>query len=142
MINTATIGRISEFRFKAKILELGYDTLTPDTDALPYDFIIEKNKKFYKIQVKTGRITKPGVIRFNTCGTMCNMTKMIKKTYRGKIDYFGVYCLENEGYYLIPVNKAGTREMCLRIDKPKNNNKKNINWAKDYTVELQLKKKW
>jgi hypothetical protein len=138
MANTVRIGCISELKFKAKLLELKINEIVePITNSLPYDFAIDRGNKFIKIQVKTGRLVN-GTVRFYPCSIHCNMTKITKKNYTDKIDYFGVYCPDNDGYYLISINKATKREMLLRLNPPKNNNKCNINWAKNYELVENL----
>ena len=38
------------------------------------------------------------------------------------------------GVYLIPVDHAGISQMSLRLVPTKNNQEKNIGWAKDYEI--------
>lgn len=137
MTDTVSAGYISEFKVKTKLLELGFTVLEPLTNSLPYDLLVESNNRFYRIQVKTGRI-KNNVVLFDTCGTACNMIKTSKKYYQGKIDFFAVYCPENTGYYLIPIEQATRSTMNLRLFPAKNNNTKLIKWAKDYLFDTGI----
>lgn len=54
--------------------------------------------------------------------------------YRGQADYFGIYCPETSGVYLVPVDEIGLRQGNLRIASPKNGQQKNIRWAREYEV--------
>jgi hypothetical protein len=55
-------------------------------------------------------------------------------SYRGQCDYFAVYCEEFDKIYLIPVDQVGTTGAVLRLTPRKNNQDKNILWAKDYEL--------
>jgi ribosome biogenesis protein Tsr3 len=46
-------GNITEVECMLSFLKLGYNVLTPYGDCERYDFVVEINNKFYKIQVKT-----------------------------------------------------------------------------------------
>lgn len=52
---------------------------------------------------------------------------------------FGVYCPEVGKCYLVPVEDV-TRTTCsLRVDPPKNGQKKGIRWAANYEVRPQTR---
>jgi hypothetical protein len=55
--------------------------------------------------------------------------------YLGEVDFFGVYCVETGGVYLIPIGDALLRrEGALRVDPPKNNQRKFIRYAAQYEI--------
>ena len=64
MKSPKTIGEISEIKFAARLVELGYVVLFPWGDNQPYDMVIDIGTDLYKIQVKTGRYKKSGSITF------------------------------------------------------------------------------
>ena len=39
-------------------MEIGYNVLTPYGDCERYDFVVDVNNKFYRIQVKTAKVEK------------------------------------------------------------------------------------
>lgn len=102
-----------------------------------YDFVLEKNGKFYRLQVKTCRLVedKSGVI-FSTSNYHTNTTGTSSRNYKGEADYFAT--IYNGDCYLIPVNDCGNREKKLRIVPPKNGQKTGVSFLKDYTVEKIL----
>ena len=75
------------------------------------------------------------VIKFATASSY-NHTMQNKgwKNYRGQIEYFAVYCPDNRGIYLIPIEHTGGTQMSLRLVPTKNNQEKNVRWAKDYEL--------
>jgi hypothetical protein len=89
-------------------------------------------------RLKTGRI-KRGTVAFSTASTNHYVRDgavihSARQSYTGQIEYFGVYCFDNDKCYLIPVDDIGKTGGFLRIDETKNNQKKNIHWAKDYEM--------
>lgn len=54
--------------------------------------------------------------------------------YRGDVDYFGVYCPDNDKTYLIPIDGLGLTAASLRVEPPKNGQIANIRLAADYEI--------
>lgn len=132
MKDTSSIGNISVSVFIAELSKKGYSVLLPLGDHYRYDLVTEKNNKFTRIQVKTGRY-KNGAVAFWTCSQ--NRTgKKWRKSYEGDIDLFGVYCPELNTCYLVPVNDVGATQAYLRVDPPKNNIKNKIRLAEKYIL--------
>jgi len=51
------------------------------------------------------------------------------------VDFFAVYCRETAGIYLIPIAQIPLRrEGALRVDPPKNMQRKRIRFAADYEI--------
>lgn len=57
-----------------------------------------------------------------------------KQSYKGQVDYFGVYCFELDKCYLVPIDDVGLTQCNLRVLPSKNNQSKRIKWAKDYEI--------
>ena len=64
-MDTKRIGDVSQLMVEAALLVKGYSVLVPIGDNDRYDFVIEKDGDFKKVQCKTGRI-KSGAVRFRT----------------------------------------------------------------------------
>ncbi len=134
----ASIRERSEANIIAKLSEAGYDVLKPFGDNLRYDLVIEDaDGRFWRIQCKTGR-SNGEYIQFAPASlyyhTRAGRTTHGSKNYKDQIDYFAVYCPENREVYLIPVAHAGVSQMNLRLVPTKNNQGKNVRWAKDYEL--------
>lgn len=128
-------GIITEQKIISKLLELGFEVSKPIGDNCRYDIILDHNNKLYRGQCKTGRKRK-GTILFNTSSSRLNSRKTYQKNYIGAADYFIVYCWENQNYYFFPIgNTTPSRQVGLREDKLKNNQIKNIIFAKDFLLE-------
>lgn len=135
-VNSKRVGNISELRVIARLLELDNSVSVPYGDNNRYDLLVEANRKTFKrVQVKTARRPPrfPDIIKFS-CASVNSVTQEKRSYTNQEIDCFMVYWPEKDKVYEIPVDMAPTNEMTLRIDMPKNNNKKLINWARDYEL--------
>ena len=134
--DTNRIGEISEAAIITRFLQLGYIVLTPYGGNQRYDLVIEDAEgQFWRIQCKTGRIDEDSTaIRFNTAIRNVTGKNRQSRDYRGKCDYFAVYCERLHKVYLIQVDQVGTTCAVLRLTPRKNNQDKYILWAKDYEL--------
>ncbi len=137
-------GERSQAYIVAKLLDIGYNVLTPYGDNARYDVVIEDDDgNFYRVQCKTAWIKHEGdMIEFATASSHYHYRTKLgkmehgKKDYRGQIDYFAVYSPDTKKVYLVPIDhvKAITSAM-LRLVPTKNKQTKNVRWAKDYELE-------
>lgn len=113
------------------LMKKGLQVLLPYGDNAPYDLAFERDSKILKVQCKTGKL-KNGTIRFrlHSVARDVEAKKYVHVQYTG-IDYFGVYCPDNEKTYLIPASELGTTEGCLRVDPTK---QKITHWAFDFEI--------
>lgn len=103
-----------------------------------YDLVIDDNGTFYRVQCKTGRLEQEGtVVAFHAASSTYHYYGGKGgewRNYRGQIEYFGVYCPQNNKAYLVPVDIVGKREDKLRLVETKNNQEKNVHWAQNYEI--------
>ena len=134
---TKDIGTIGEHAVMLEFLKNGITVLEPIGDNTSYDFVIEINNKFYKIQVKTTEEIKDGTMLFQT-----NITNPFKQSYRlynkDEVDCFGLYCIENNYIGLLPYEFYTSKETVMRLVKPKNNQKAKIKMAEDFSFNKIL----
>ncbi len=135
------VGQQAEATIIAKLLAVGYNVLVPYLgENLRYDLLIEDaDGKFWRVQCKTGRVdSNQEVIDFKAASFYYHQrksgTSYFKRDYHGQIDYFAVYCPDTNGIYLIPIEQATTNSMRLRLRPTRNNQEKNVNWAKNYEL--------
>ena len=119
--NAATATILAAF-VKAELI-----VLVPFGDAHPYDLVVDNKTKFIRVQCKSGWIKNNVIItNLNT-----RSRKGGREGYSGLADIFAIYCAELGKIYLVPVRK-NLKSIYLRLSEPKNNQKKVINWARDY----------
>jgi hypothetical protein len=135
------IGAISQAKVLVALTEAGKVVLTPCVNVRPYDFVIEENGSFFRVQCKTGRIFRGAVYfrphRLRAAKRETGWERRVTH-YRGEIDFFGVYCPETDSVYLVPIEVVTSSRFCaLRVTPTRNNQTKRIRWAKDYLVVPQ-----
>ncbi len=129
MSTTKQIANESELRFASEFVRKGWAVFLPYGEDSPVDLLIYKDDKFKRIQVKASK-PRNGAIN---CHLRSSNNWQHKKYSRKDIDFFALYDYENKKGYLIPIDKVeGMSEIKLRLEAPKNNQKKRIRMAKDY----------
>lgn len=120
---TKQIGDIGVSAAIYEFQKYGIPVALPFDDNMPYDLIIYINNQFYKIQVKTTLCVKNNeYMEFQT-----NITNPFKKTRRpyekDEVDYFFLYCVENEWKGLISFEEYNYRAIIVvRYNIPITNN--------------------
>jgi hypothetical protein len=69
---------------------------------------------------------------FDSCSK--SIRTEIRKDYRGQADFFGVYSPDLDQVFLVPVEDVPITGATLRIDPPKNGQKKGIRMADLYKL--------
>jgi hypothetical protein len=100
------------------------------------DLIIETENGLARIQCKTGRL-RGGAVVFRACSSYAHHRNPLvtRRDYQGQVDAFAVYCPETGGVYVVPIGHLSVRvEGKLRVDPPRNGQRKNIRLAADYEI--------
>ena len=138
-LSTKKIGNISAMHFMTQCIEYGWTVSVPLGDDGRYDCVLDRGNGLERVQVKTARyednvmtvhvVSKHALMRQRQQGI--NVTRR----YIGQVDYIGVYCEALDKCYLVPMKDIGEKyEISLRIKETKNNQKKNIRYAKQYEI--------
>jgi hypothetical protein len=125
-------GDITTAKVMAALLASGHIVLVPWGDNQRYDLVVEVEKQFHRIQCKTGRLLN-GCIVFNSSSTG-NPNSPYRQNYKGQVELFGVYSVETDKCYLVPVDAVPPGEAKLRIMPTKNNQSKGITWASQFEI--------
>jgi hypothetical protein len=116
--------------------DAGYALLLPFGENTRYDLVIDDGKGLCRVQCKTGRL-RSGAIRFATCSAYGHHRKptTARRSYFGQIDAFAIHCPETGGVYLVSIEDLAVEvQGALRVDAPKNNQKRHIRFASDYEI--------
>lgn len=140
--NSTAVGMMGEVAAIKAFIAHDYYIYRPFSPDSSSDIIVQKasNLKLYKIQCKTTEKVVDGVMRFVICRT--NGFTGVRVPYtKEEIDYFCVYCIENNYIGLIPVahvqNITGGA-YSLRIRLPKNNQVNRVHMADDYKFDKMI----
>jgi hypothetical protein len=136
-MTTKDKGDISEAFVIARCLAKGWEVYKPLKDNNRCDLLVCKDGKTYeRVQIKTGRL-KNGAIIIPVCsvGYLIENGKAVYniQDYKDRIDAFAAYCPLNDKTYYFPITEHN-RSISLRIDPTKNNQTRNIFWAKDFEI--------
>ena len=114
----------------------GYGVYTPFGENTRCDLIIEDGEALLRVQCKTGRLIN-GAIAFPTCSSYLHHPhpKISHRNYVGEVDYFGVFCQETGGVYLVPIEDVPTRSFArLRVEPSRNGQHRFVRNAAPYEV--------
>lgn len=137
-MTTKQIGNVTELETMLAFIKLGYNVLTPYGDCERYDFVVDANNEFIKIQCKTASTEDDGAsFKFSCRSSNRQNGKIIHHKYtKEEIDYFATSF--NGQCYLIPVEQCGADKR-LRLLPAKNDQTRGIAWANDYKLEEVIK---
>jgi len=135
-MNTNNKGQLAVLKIQQRAMEKDFIVSIPTTESV-YDLLIENNGKILKIQCKygDGKVSKDseGSVRIEMARKTA-LTKYKHDTYSSKdIDLVLVYVPKIDKILCFgPEQFENKRMLCVRIEKPKNGQKKNIKWANDF----------
>jgi hypothetical protein len=108
----------------------------PVGESARYDLVIDKEGKFSRVQVKTGRL-RNGVILFNAYSSHYHRKSSSCKPYTDEIDFFGVYCPELSSVYLIPIAATARLSGTMRVHPTRNGQSSQVRWAQPYLISVE-----
>ncbi len=136
MAHPKDVGDLSTLAIILALRDAGIAVLLPFGENTRYDLAIEVNGSLHRVQCKTGRLSR-GAVYFRTASSYYHHPhpRMRVKHYHGEVDFFAVYCRETKGVYLIPITDLPVESgASLRIDPPRNNQRRRIRMAADYEI--------
>lgn len=78
-------------------MQNGFNVSMPLLDASPYDAIIEKDGKLFKVQIKYISEDR----KKNKSSTHISLTQTGKPYLEKYVDFFAIYFVELDGFYII-----------------------------------------
>jgi hypothetical protein len=115
----------------AALAHHGWEVLVPFGEGHPYDLVVDLGGDgFLRIQCKTAWPER-GCLIFNALSTDHGRGP---QSYRGYADLFGVYFPPTGAVYLVPIDGVAATEGRLRLEPPRNNQKRGIRMAEDFAI--------
>ena len=114
------LGNYAELRFTLAAFEKGFSILRPFSDSRPYDFVLEKQGRFIRVQVKSCSIPLNEKGHFPV-GVAYGGGKVKKKYTIEECDAVAVYLKSLDIFYMIPIQFITTVKLNLyplREDSP------------------------
>jgi hypothetical protein len=137
------IGDRSTLAIMLGLQAAGHALSLPFGENTRYDLLVEIGSRIARVQCKTGRMQN-GSVCFPTLSSYAHHAtpRFRWRGYIGQIDYFGVWCPETGGVYLVPVDDVPpTRGATLRVEPARNGQRRRIRLAADFlvaTVEVRV----
>ena len=129
--HTKNKGDLGVAKAHCDLVEKGFIVLFPATEHAPFDLVAYDGNRFLRVQIKYRRAVN-GSVSIPMKSWWDKNGSHGQQIDKSQIDVFCVYCPDTDKcYYFKPENA----EKCfsIRIETPKNNQSKRINFAKDYT---------
>jgi hypothetical protein len=129
--HTKTKGDLGVLHAQLDLARRGYAILLPLTEHAAFDLVAYRDARFLRVQVKY-RAARNGVVGFqlSTCWTDRHGIHTTPVD-RAEVDVFCIYCPDTDRCYYVDTQSCPTRVQ-LRIDEPRNAQRKGIRWAHDY----------
>ncbi len=133
---TSDKGNVSEAKVLAAYTQAGFDVYLPFGSGASCDLIVDTGVRLLKVQVKTGRL-RDGCVLFAAQRINGHHGTKRYKYEADELDYFAVYCPDNDRVYVVPLLGELT-EVRLRIAATKNQQQQHIRWAETYEFQQHL----
>ena len=120
-------------------IKLGAGVLKPLTDGERYDLVFDLRPRLLRVQCKWAGWSE-GAVAVRCYSSRRSATRMIVRTYsEADVDAIAAYCPDTEQCYLIPPELfRGRRNVFLRVNRSRNNQRSRINRAEDFVLDARL----
>jgi PD-(D/E)XK endonuclease len=134
-VNTIARGNAAEAAVLQALVAAGVSVLIPFGDGLPFDLgAVVPGGAILRLQVKCGRI-RNGCVEFNAASTDHGRGRL---DYRGRADVLAVHVASISRVFIVPVDDCPVYTGILRLDAPRNNQRRGVRFAEDYALERWL----
>lgn len=138
-MDTTEIGNIGYAKTITKFTELGIPVFIPFCEGSVIDLIAYFGGKLNKIQVKTTRkVHKNSLMKFKI-SHQDGFHGGRKKYSSEEVDYFALYCIENDKLFLVPIEQCQGYGVTIRLSGTNKINSKISKFDIDYTFDNIVK---
>ena len=131
-MNTIAHGNAAEAAVLHALTATGLHVLVPFGGGLSFDLVaVLGDGTFQRVQVKSGRI-RGGCVEFNCTSTDHGRGP---QHYRGRADVIAVHVASLGRTFMVPVDDCPASKGYLRIDAPRNNQRRGVRTADQYSFE-------
>jgi hypothetical protein len=137
-MNTIQRGNAAEAAVLYKLISAGIHVLVPFGGGLAFDLgaVVPPDGDLLRIQVKSGRVRRD-CVAFNSCSTDHGTGR---QSYDGRADIIAVHELDSNRIFMVPVAECPTYVGALRLHPPRNNQRRGIRFAEDYSFETWIRR--
>lgn len=132
--HTKNKGDLGVLKAQVDLCSKGYVILTPLSEHTPFDIVAYKSGEFIRIQVKYRSVNSKGFIFVRFSSSYSTSKGYYENPIdKNEIDLYCVFCPETDKCYYFDPKKFNST-VNIRINKPLNNQSKNIHYAEDYLM--------
>ena len=131
---TKNKGDLGTLKASARLCELGYMVLNPQTEHSPFDLVVYKESQFHRVQVKYRKLSSKGTLDVLFKTTWSDKNGSHRNYYDLKeVDVFCIYCPDTDKCYFIRTSDfRDSKSITLRVRTTKNNQFKGILFADNF----------
>ena len=131
-MSTVAQGNAAEAAVLHALTAAGLHALVPFGQGLPFDLAaVAPDGRLMRLQVKSGRV-RAGCVEFNSSSTDHGRGQL---DYRGRADFIAVFVRSLDRIFMVPVDDCPSSRGYLRLDPPRNNQRRRIRLAEHYSFE-------
>ena len=109
-------GELAELAFAHKAASLGFGVAKPYGDSERFDFIVNWDRRLWRVQVKSTRTAQHGVYEVGAHGCWGGVDTYTKD----EIDLIVAYVVPEDAWYVIPIEDTrGRKRLCLHPNVPR-----------------------
>jgi hypothetical protein len=134
-VNTIARGNAAEAAVLQAFTAVGVNVLIPFGEGLSFDLgAMMPGGTILRVQVKSGRV-RNGCVEFNAASTDHGRGRV---DYRGRADVLAVHVASLSRVFMVPVDDCPVYTGFLRLDAPRNNQRRGVRLAERYAFERWL----
>jgi hypothetical protein len=114
-VNSSELGNVGEKAFLYRCSKLSINVCSPENDFSPYDFIVDVNGKFLKIQVKSTATKDKERNKY-----IVHLRRGSTNSYKYKkseVDFYAIYLINEDQFYIMPFSKVGKVTISSKVHK-------------------------
>ena len=135
-MTTIAQGNAAEAAVLQALTGAGFHVLVPFGEGLPFDLVaVLADGSMSRVQVKSGRV-RAACVEFNASSTDHGRGQ---QPYRGRADLIAVYVASSAQVFMVPVDECALYRGYLRLEPPRNNQRRGVRMAEDYTFAAWAK---
>lgn len=110
-MDTNRLGCVAEYRFAVMAMQNGFNVSFPLMDSSPYDCIVEKGGRFWKIQVKSS----VKIPEKNRTAVHIILNNAKSKYTKDRVDFFAIWIEHCNGFFIVE-NTGNMQSIRLSIE--------------------------
>jgi len=134
-VSTIIQGNAAEAAVLHALAAAGLNVLLPFGSGLSFDLAaVTPDGQIVRLQVKSGRV-RDGCVEFKSSSTDHGNGQ---RDYRGRADVIAVYAPSLARVFMVPVDDCPSYTGYLRLDPPRNNQRRRVRLAERYSFEAWI----